>query len=288
MLSRKSLAPKRCGSAPAGYQFPCDDTGVIREYSAKDAQVHINGLYRGNRIHLTEIYGDEKLRTSYVRAELALNLHVATPPSFRRHKMMIPPLGLTAAEKTASNDRRVIDLHWLYCSRDKFEALGLNHNIPEELYIEAVTENKEIIDLDIYALWGFNFEDASTFAALGWRSERIVTEVLELASAPQLFTYSLKSKEVRDLARDAERLAKVVRKALLDLGNTGKSRLKTKGIEERVRAARWLCLTEGASAAAASLQMLELGVPASSLDRGKLAKRMSDWRQQFSDMGVEL
>lgn len=235
---------------------------------------------------LEEIYSCEKRRKRYCLMQLQFNLAGAPPPAFRNFQPALPAKGLNKWQRLASNDCKVIDLHWLYCSHNLLIELGVPSGTCGNVWGELqIGDGGHVFYIDEDASGEFYFDGASELARMKWTSEHIAENLLELSHIPQLCVKSLRTKAMREKFRQANNTMKRVRKQMTNRANSRRSRLALADIDQRVRAARVLKLAEGSPSTAVALEQLIDAVRYDEANRRDRVKRLSGFKRELIDLG---
>lgn len=149
----------------------------------------MEGLHKAYRS--PQPYPDK--RSVYLRISIEMNRRGVIAPAFRP-RVGLPPKGLSAAQVIESNDRQVIDLHWLYCQR--------RVAVDCDLEFDALFRSEE-----------FDFELAYSLVATNV-SARYKALSLGLMALDQFCLASIKTGEAREEERNIKRLLKGLKNKL--------------------------------------------------------------------------
>lgn len=268
------------------YQFPILDHSSVRVPTLEEAMSWYRACEQQTNFPLEKIYSCEKRRKTFCLLQLKFNLAGAPPPAFRNFQPALPAKGLNKWERLASNDRKVIDLHWCYCSHNLLIKLGIPSGTCASFGVDLqLGHGLRVYYLDGDSLGEFYFDDASELARRKWTSEHIAENLLELSRIPQLCMKSLRTKAMRETFRQANNAMKRVRKQMTDRANSRRSRLTLPDIDKRVRAARVLKLSGGSPSTAVALEQLIDAVRYDEANRRDRLKRLSGFKCELIDLG---
>jgi hypothetical protein len=199
--------PVASTSAPiTSYTFPEVISNAVTLRALADAELHakLDDLCHAKRLGARETYS--AIREEVCAIAIAMNMQGLRAPRFRRMRK-VTPLGAAALdEQLLSNDRKMIDLHWLHC-----------HG-----------ERREVHDPDfrkLLATADFDFTLASEFCSRKWKTESRVVNILVLTDFEQWQLSALVASGVHKQAAHLEMAAKGVEKRLREIA-TARTQLR--------------------------------------------------------------
>jgi hypothetical protein len=221
------------------YHFPLSEDQIDPRYKAMSPYELLSELERliyGRDIHPGQRrrYGDIRLPVCAINLEL--NLRGGCSPNSRPMRKVPRSRDLTEDEKLLSNDRQVLDLHWLHCRR-------------------AVTAG---IHRDRFRAEQLDFDWASDFAQRGGTVERKAI-ALQLKEADQLLLACIQSRTVAERRRTLQVGVESARQAITDIARTPASRLSPQDMERLLNIHVALRIARGAVALACELLLAMTG-----------------------------
>ena len=148
--------------------------------SDEELKGELTRLSDKTRDHSSPQLSYSDVRDDFCTVSMLMNERGVLPPRFRarcKGQKFVTGMAWSDDMKLQSNDRKIIDLHWLYSTgiRDKLEDAEFR---------------------DLLSGGDFNFENASRFVSKKWTSESRAQNILVLADGVQLQLAALSSSEV--------------------------------------------------------------------------------------------
>ena len=161
-------APSPTTTAPTGGRFPLAERGLDH----RTVEELISALERiCSRRPGTTLTPYAMVRKEFCALNIELSRRGSIPPAFRPTRKSPPISSVKGPEArrwamTLSNDRLILDLHWLH-------ATGFRQELNDEKYRDLLTVNE------------FDFAGAEMFAGEAWKTEVRVAKILALTEYHQ-------------------------------------------------------------------------------------------------------
>lgn len=183
--------------------------------SNKDLEAELTKLCDHTYNHSSPQLSYFEVRDRYCAINMLMNERRLLPPRFRSKcmgKKFVPGMEWSKESKYQSNDRKIIDLHWLHSN--------------------GITDKLDDIEFrDLLSVEKFDFLKASGFVQKNWKSETRVQKILVLANHAQLQLAILSSTEVNDRWDDLRSKSKAILRTLRNAASS-KPRLTSAVVED--------------------------------------------------------
>jgi hypothetical protein len=193
-----------------------------------------------------------EIRSGVCAISILLNEAGWPAPRFRGMRR-VPPRNISADDKLLSNDRQVIDLHWLWC---------LRHQPPRKPFKQLLSAPE------------FDYEFASTIVATPRKAEEKAA-ALGLSDRQEALLGALQRAATRSRWARIEDAANQLERLLRDKAASGASKLTEAGIKRRINAFYALKIEHGEPSSATVTYRLISGDAMSVPAMKKLKKELA-------------
>ncbi|MEW8659043.1 MAG: hypothetical protein AB2603_12015 [Candidatus Thiodiazotropha endolucinida] len=197
------------------------DDSVIKSYRDKletvdDSRLNKALQKRNANSVFSKVTLYSHMRDKYCAMNIVLNERQVIAPIFRLFRKPNRNTGLSDDEVLLARDRQVIDLHYLFISHR-------NSVIPNDKQFRCLFEGDS-----------FNYELASEFALLNWKSDTKAQRSLRLKTSIQEELWFLREKRIVDRHRGVIRSIEKMKHQIHELSDKPTSRIKREEIPARI------------------------------------------------------